>query len=459
MTDLFHSDAPAVPFRGVHLDLKGLVPTFSRLLELLEVFHELRFQAVLVEWEDCFPWRCNERLRAPHAYTTEQVARFARRCEELELEIIPLVQALGHSENVLRLPEYEALREVPNRTDVFHPLNPQSPELVAAMVQDVIELLPQVKRFHLGGDEVYTLGKHPASEAFVQEQGIAALYLRQLEPSLKMLESRDVRPLLWHDEIVQWAPDQISAIADRVDLVVWGYTGDPRDNATYHYRLPHVEKLHALGCRLWAATAYKGADGPAANLPLTRDRAQATQGWAELTPRFQLQGVFATAWSRYASGRIQVSPVDGALDSLVNTALILYNGCAPAEGLDACLSLLDGIGEGEAFRQIREILQRLTYHADRGWGWVRQLEEQIVNLELEPDRASSGIEETILDLFDGDIRACELAGKDLENFLQDKVVSPLPHYYQACHLEPLKMARERLLNHNILNSCAALAAS
>ncbi|EIQ01874.1 hypothetical protein OpiT1DRAFT_00450 [Opitutaceae bacterium TAV1] len=113
-----------------------------------------------------------------------------------------------------------------------------------------------------------------------------------------------------------------------------------------------MEKLHAAGCTLWAATAYKGADGPGANLPDTGRRQIATQAWVELTPRFALRGVFATGWSRYASGRIQVTPLDGALDSLVNTAVILHEGHPPAGGIGDCMTWLDAAGAGleEALR-------------------------------------------------------------------------------------------------------------
>lgn len=458
-TPSFRLDAPVAPVRGVHLDLKGVPPTFPRLLELLSLFARLRFNAVLVEWEDMFPWKCDPRLRARGAYTPAHIRRFADVCSELGLEIIPLVQSLGHAENVLRLPGLEALREVADRTDVFHPLNPDAPEFVRRMVADVLALLPDVRRFHLGGDEVYTLGRHPASQAFLAEHGPAALYLRQLEPALAELETRGIRPLLWHDEFVGWEPGELARLAPRADLVVWGYTGDPRDPLTYHHRLPHVEKLHAAGCVLWAATAYKGADGPGANLPDTTRRQVATAAWAELTPRFQLQGVFATGWSRYASGRIQVAPIDGALDSLVATAFILHDGTAPAGGVEACVAWLDDVGEGASFRRCRDILQTITRLADKCWDWIRQLEEQSANLELEPHRAHSGIEQIIFELFDADVAALARAGHELETALAGRLDAPWPFNYHEARRRPIEAAASRLRARLLPNAQPAPAAT
>lgn len=441
---LFSSPVPVVPVRGVHLDLKGVPPTFPRLLSLISLFHHLRYNAVLIEWEDMFPWSCDPQLRAPNAYSPAQIRRLADLCAELDLEIIPLVQSLGHAENVLRLPAYTALREVPHRTDVFHPLHPESPATVLRLVKDVLALLPDVRRFHLGGDEVYTLGRHPDSQAFVRTQGMAALYLRQLSPTLDHLVSLGIRPLLWHDEFVAWEPSQIAPLAPLVDLVVWGYTGDPRDPSTYHHRLPHVEKLHANGCTLWAATAYKGADGPSANFPDTARRRQATQGWVDLTPRYNLQGIFATGWSRYASGRIQVTPIDGALDSLVLTAALLHDGHAPDDPTAACLAWLDAHGEGTRFRQCRAPLETLTRHTDKAWEWLRQLEEHAVNLDLEPHRAHSGIEEIIFNLLDQDIAAIQQAGTALESALAGSIDLPWSRYYHEVRRRPIEQAAQRL---------------
>ncbi|WP_309398673.1 family 20 glycosylhydrolase [Cerasicoccus maritimus] len=452
----FDAQSAAVPFRGVHLDLKGLVPTFHRLLELVDIFYTLRIQAILVEWEDCFPWSCDPRLRAPHAYTKDQILQFAKRCDELGIEIIPLVQSLGHSENVLRLPGNESMREVPHRTDVFHPLAQGSPQIVADMIRDVIELIPGIKHFHLGGDEVYTLGKHPASKEFIETYGIAELYLKQLQPSLILLKDNSIRPLLWHDEVVQWEDDQIKVFAQDFDLVVWGYTGDPRNPETYHFRLPHIEKLHKLGCSIWGATSYKGADGPWANLPDTLARAKATQGWAALTAQFGLKGIFITAWSRYASGRIQVTPIDGALDSLAYMAITLHNGQAPLDGIKTCISVLDDLGEATHLASCKQLLCNFTTHVDRSWDWIRQLHEQKENIKLEPTRANSGIEEIIFDLLAQDITACREFGEQLEQCLNGKVVAPLPQYYWESRLRAIEDASNQLVNDEAL--CASSAA-
>src|SRR5690349_3888505 len=107
---------------AVHLDLKGVPPTFGRLLELLPIFAAAGYNAILVEWEDMFPWVMDKRFRNETAYTADEVRRFHAEAARHKLEIIPLVQCLGHMETPLQFPEYAHLREVPHKSDVLNPL-------------------------------------------------------------------------------------------------------------------------------------------------------------------------------------------------------------------------------------------------------------------------------------------------------------------------------------------------
>lgn len=174
LNELFRADPPAIPVRGVHLDLKGTPPTFQRVLRLREVFAACRYNAVLVEWEDTFPWTADLRFRCETCYTPQQIVAFRDAAAELDLEVIPLVQCLGHMENPLAVAGYEHLREVPHRADVLNPLADGARELVRRMVDDVLAAFPKLRHFHLGGDEAWSFGTHADTKGYV-EACVAAL--------------------------------------------------------------------------------------------------------------------------------------------------------------------------------------------------------------------------------------------------------------------------------------------
>ena len=175
MDNLFTATKPALDKRGVQLELKGVPPTPERLLSLLDLFAAARYNVVLVEWEDTFPWTVDERFRSPTAYTPELVKQFCDKAAELGLELIPLVQCLGHMENALSVEGYEHLREIPDFEAGLNPLAPGARELIQSMVDDVLRLMPDVTHFHLGGDEARTFGQNPETKAYVEEHGKGAL--------------------------------------------------------------------------------------------------------------------------------------------------------------------------------------------------------------------------------------------------------------------------------------------
>ncbi len=389
LDDLFRAAEPAVAIRGVHLDLKGTPPTADRLRRLLEIFAACRYNAVLVEWEDTFPWTVDEHFRCETAYTPRQVADFHAAAERLDIEIIPLVQCLGHMENPLSAPGYEHLREVPHRCDVLNPLADGARELVQNMVDDVLAALPNVRRFHLGGDEAWSFGTHPDTKAYVAENGKGALYLHHVEPILDCLNERGVRPILWHDMMKDWDPPALRRLAEKADLCVWGYRGHP-DTTEHHYNTKYIQRFADHGVRLWGATAYKGAAGHNVDVPDLAAHEQNAAAWVEVARRFGMQGVFATAWSRYSTHNVHCETIDASLDSLVNVGVILHDGQAPEGGIEACVAGLEDLGERERFEACKSAMQRLRDVRAAGWRNVRHLREIVTMATLDARRRTGG---------------------------------------------------------------------
>ncbi len=390
MSSLFRQTQPVTPVRGVHLDLKGVPPTPERLLRLLDVFAAARYNAVLVEWEDTFPWTCDARLRCETAYTPDEVRAFAAAAAARGIEVISLVQCLGHVETPLSLPGNEHLREVAHRSDVLNPLAAGARELVQAMVDDVLALLPATRHLHLGGDEAWSFGTHPDTAAYVAAHGKGALYLQHVEPILDHLNARGVRPILWHDMMVDWDDAAVARLAGQADLCAWGYQGHP-DTTTHHFSSRHIARFAEHGVALWGGTAYKGADGHNVDRPVPDNRRQNALAWSEVAQRYGFKGVFATAWSRYSTHDVQCEPIDAALDCLFDVGVVLHDGQPAEGGLEACVAALAPLGEQERFVAAREAMEALT--GVRRWGWtvVQQLRECLVTATVDARRREAGV--------------------------------------------------------------------
>ena len=94
----------SVPVRAIHIDLKGMPPKMERLLQLLELYAASSYNAVLVEWEDMFPWQ-EPLLRSPYAYSKEEINAFAEKAANCRMEIIPLVH--GKSFKAWEIPAFK----------------------------------------------------------------------------------------------------------------------------------------------------------------------------------------------------------------------------------------------------------------------------------------------------------------------------------------------------------------
>jgi hexosaminidase len=438
---LFTQSIPRTPIRGLHLDLKGVPPTPGRLGELLKVIKAGRYNLLLVEWEDMFPWTVDERFRSPTAYSPGEVRRFAEAAAELSLEIVPLVQCLGHMETVLRLGDYAHLRELPDQCDVLNPLADGASQLIRRMIDDVAALLPGLRYFHIGGDEAWTFGSHPQTKAYIEQHGKAALYLHHIQPILDHLEGKKLRPILWHDMMIEWEIEPLQKLARQADLMAWGY-GDPPDIAHHHYNTRYIQRFHDAGVPLWGATAYKGADGISADLPNLERRRTNALGWMQVNDRIPFKGVVATAWSRYSTHRVQCEPIDGSLDALLLVGAILHDGDAPLERREACLDLLGELGERERFDAAHGALRQLTDLRQRAWREIQTLREQGALGRYDPTRRDVPLQTKALQQVHRSIAQLNEAGQRLAAALDGAIAPRWIDEYLAVRIEAIKDSRD-----------------
>lgn len=440
---MFVRQKPVLSKRGVHIDLKGLPPTMERLERLVELFSAMKLNTVVVEWEDMFPWRFDRRLRGQGHYSAQAVSRFHEKCADMGLEVIPLVQTLGHMENLLQINDYAHLRELPDQTDCLHPLAPESFEIVRSLVEEVIDRSPGIKHFHLGGDEAWHLGGHPASQRFVKAHGMSALYMYHMEPLLAWINSRGIRPILWHDMMVKWGDEDLTRIGQLADLMVWGYRGTPKQNL-HHHRSEVLDRFHRDGIPIWGAASYKGSDGTQADLPDTHARIENSIGWAEASGEYDLKGVIATGWSRYWNPHIQVEPIDGALPVLVQVAAVLHDGELPADSHDQAVVMLRGLDEWGVIEPLREALNGLQQACGRAWSFLRQIEEFLAGLTVDPTRVEGGSGQKLFKVTREALEKATSYAKQIPALLDGLVMEPWASRYPEPRIQAIRNALKTL---------------
>lgn len=324
---MFAKRLPVVKNRGIHLDLKGMPPTFNRLLEIIDLCSFLRINFLLFEMEDMFPWETYPMLQSKNAYSKVQMKLFYNYCKKKDIQIIPLVQSYGHMENILIRKEFKVFRERKDDPRDVCPLKGGAREVILSMIKDVINLFPDITYFHLGGDEAESLGSCPRCKRYVKKYGEAALYLEQLGPLLDYVNKQNIRPILWHDMMAKWNLKELRQLRDSVDLMVWLYDSTLWDSYLWDSKKTVkdiVDYFQKAQISLWGAGAYRYSADKI--IPDIEKKAENMKDWAQKADKMYLKGLVATGWSRSETLRISNGPLENALEALCLSSKIMWDG-------------------------------------------------------------------------------------------------------------------------------------
>ncbi|MGQ9555319.1 MAG: glycoside hydrolase family 20 zincin-like fold domain-containing protein, partial [Anaerolineae bacterium] len=343
------ADWPDLALRGIHLDLKGCMPTFEYLLDWIETLASLKVNCLLVEYEDKFPYTSHPAVVSPQALTHEQLQRLLAVAGDNFIEVVPLLQCFGHVEFILKHEQYTPLREA-GHIFQFCPLVPGSLEVFKEMAREVIEAHTGSRYFHLGADETWALGECPRCRDFAARKSKFALYVNYIREACHFVSGLGKRPIIWDDMV--WRedrPELVRQIPEDVILCDWFYHIYDRRVRTFPYAdqmwlsrqwleqdptlrpwharpveelpaegvafarrywdkgewplwgeaLPYVDYFKELGRDVIGASAAKGATHYWSYIPGHNDRYRNVAFWAQAAREKGIMGVFNTAWSRY----------------------------------------------------------------------------------------------------------------------------------------------------------------
>lgn len=319
-------DWPTVPFRCIHLDLKGLTPNLDSLKEFLELAALYKYNAVLVEYEDRFPFQCLPEIRGPNAFTPETLQIFLKHAEAQGLEIIPLVQTCGHLEYVLRHPKYRAYAENPDVPQQIRTGCPKAQKLVREMVKEIIDAHPLAKSIHIGADEAWQLGQHPESKAALEKAGGKELhFIEHVARYVRQVRSAEKTPILWDDMLREAPPEVLKKMPKGCGLMYWKYGSD--GGQFRPEMLPQLGKYHHGGFQIFGGCAIRGAEQFYGNIPNYRQRMDNVDWWVEACetqPR--LGGLVATSWARFNSNLTPCDPLPTAWPTMLYAAERMWTG-------------------------------------------------------------------------------------------------------------------------------------
>jgi hypothetical protein len=222
---------------GAHLDFKGVMFKPGYLPTLIDDLASQGVNAVLVEYETTFPFEGMDVSDDPATVLKlSDIKKLNSRAAARGMQVIPLVQCLGHLEYVLNKRKYRNLAIPHKFYDTIDPTNPKAVGLVVEMLEQVVAAHQAgggVTHVHLGMDEATSL-THLAKE---MGRDVLELFCEHLEAMLKVVEGKGLKAIIWADMIQDfYKPGLFDRFKGRVILSPWEY-GSVGDVPHTHARL------------------------------------------------------------------------------------------------------------------------------------------------------------------------------------------------------------------------------
>lgn len=219
-------DAPAMKLRGFHTNLGTIMQlSFEDTANIFRKLGKFKLNTYLLEYTDRFPHKNHPLIPAPNAFTPDNIKELDRLAEENKIEIIPLVQCLGHTRHIGRHAAYSHLFEKGDEkvsTDQFCPLNEDAFNLFVELADEIMKVHPRGKYLHIGGDETRFLGICPKCREVVNKYGKSRLYVDYLNKVCAWVRSRGRIPIIW-DDMLSRHPESLQNLDEHAIIMYWDY--------------------------------------------------------------------------------------------------------------------------------------------------------------------------------------------------------------------------------------------
>lgn len=191
------TDWPDIQKRAIHYDTKHHQDKASYVKSFIKDLSRYKVNMLVWEWEDKFAYPSHPEIGAPGAFTMKEMQEFTRYAGQYHIQIVPLVQGLGHVSFILKWPQFKHLREVPASNWEFCPLKEGSYDLLFDLWQDAVEATPGSEYIHIGSDETYELASCEQCKTKSEEIGRSGLYQLFINKGAEFLKTKGRKVMAW----------------------------------------------------------------------------------------------------------------------------------------------------------------------------------------------------------------------------------------------------------------------
>ncbi|MBI3945924.1 MAG: family 20 glycosylhydrolase [Armatimonadetes bacterium] len=250
-------DWPALPVRGVHLLADHWSGFLHRKL-IRGILAPHKINTILLECQ-YVKWDSHPELHVPWGMEKEEVRALLALARDYHIEVIPLVETLGHVRWMFENDQHLDLAEDPEARFAYCPSNPKTYDLVFDVLEEAVDLFGRPRFFHIGHDEFLNRGRF-AAEGPCKGKAITDLFVADTLKLRDFLAQRGARTLIWGDVLL--GPKEAADATHAPSLAEARQLRErlPKDIliTDWHYipaaSYPSLGILRDAGFEVWAAT-------------------------------------------------------------------------------------------------------------------------------------------------------------------------------------------------------------
>ena len=307
--------------RSFQWDLARQVERLDWLLAQLPRYADWGYHELHLHLEDAIEYPSIPGVARRDAYTYKQFSRLVEAATRAGLRVVPIVNLLGHTQYLIKVPELRDLNELraadgsPLERGQICPLHPRTLEIAEKLLRDVAPFCTAGK-VHVGLDESFHLGKHPLSRREIARIGLASHFSRYVRRLHTLTRSLNLEMSMWAD-MLYFLPDAIPELPRNLIAYDWYYHAFRRHPRVELFNFAEVDlatPLQARGidlysCPMNGAFRYEP-------LPHFTDRMNNIVAWWKHARRIGAKGFLVSSWEPYRLAIELTTAVDAAAATL-----------------------------------------------------------------------------------------------------------------------------------------------
>jgi hypothetical protein len=298
-------------------DLGRQVERLDWLLAQLPRYADWGYRELYLHLEDAVEFPSLPGVARKDAYSQRQFARLVGEAARVGIGVVPIVNLLGHTQYLIKVPALRDLNELRARdgSPLDHgqvcPLHPRMLEVADALIRDIAPFCTAGK-VHVGLDESFSLGRHPLSIAEIGEVGLEGHFGRHVQRLNAVVAARGLRLGMWAD-MLALLPGAVAHLPPGIVAYDWYYYpfgARPRIELRNFAEYDLAPALRARGIEYWGCPMNGSFRHEP--LPVFGERLANIRDWWRRCRAVGASGMLVTSWEPNRLAMAMTTVVDAA---------------------------------------------------------------------------------------------------------------------------------------------------